>query len=222
MTDPLITGQHRRFEEIERRMAKPRIGTVVAPDPLEISVGNSTGTFSNVQAISGIPLLVDDVVFFVMYGNTGVVLGKLQGPPVIRATITGTASLPGEAVFGASQKITINTVAKDTAGWWSAGLARYIPQLAGSYAATGYFHGTAAGTAGQTFWELGINKSGANQAMQRIPLSSTYGPEINVMTAVECNGTTDYIELWGGVGNAAGAGTAITGTERLDIWYIGP
>lgn len=142
------------------------------------------------------------------------------GKPV--ATITGSASLPGEAVFGASQKITFNTVVVDSAGWWSTGLARYIPKLPGRYGTSGYFHGTAAGTGGQTFWELGINMSGASQAMQRHPLSAQYGPEITVTTNVRCNGTTDYIELWGGVGNAAGAGTAITGTERLDIWYIGP
>jgi hypothetical protein len=144
-------------------------------------------------------------------------------PPV--ATITGSLSMPGEGSPGVFVKIQCNTVVVDSAGWWNTGTKRYVPQVAGRYSVSADFTGTAAGVAGG-FWDLAVSRNGATGAapatngayLNRQPSSATFGPDMQSCGEFIMNGTTDYIELFGG----ASSGTAITGSEVLNIVYIGP
>lgn len=147
--------------------------------------------------------------------NTGWVL---QRAGAITATVTGAVSLPANAALGGISKIALNTVAVDTNTWWNTGTARYVPQIAGRYLVTAQFHGTAAGTAGATVWDLVITVNGAAVTTNRYPVNTGYGPELLVAGQVILNGSTDYVELWGAQSASA---TAITGTERLDIAFLG-
>lgn len=138
----------------------------------------------------------------------------------IAATITGTSVLPGNATLGVNQKVTCNTVVTDTAGWWNTGTARYVPQLPGRYRTDAWFQGTAAGAAGALIWDLSISKSGTLVAIDRRTASTSYGPDLTISYPVrDMNGTTDYLELWGGQTATA---TSMTGTQVFHIVYEGP
>lgn len=116
--------------------------------------------------------------------------------------------------FGGLAKIACNTVVSDSHGYWSTANARYVPQRAGRYLVTGSFVGNIAG-ANSSLFDLAIYKNGSSLVeMNRVPGSSTYGPAQSITAQVACNGSTDYIELWGGHG---GGGFAITGSETLEI-----
>lgn len=143
----------------------------------------------------------------------------MAGTPPHACTVTGTASLPGESSPGATAKIDMNTVVLDIDNWWDGTNHRYKPQLAGRYLVHAFFNGTAVGGSG-TFWDLGVAKNGALNPiwLNRLPSSTAYGPNIVTTAQLVMNGTTDYIELFGGQGN----GSAITGTERMEIVYLGP
>lgn len=148
--------------------------------------------------------------------NTGWVLGRAG---TIAATITGAISLPANGALGGISKIALNTVVVDTNGWWDAVTnKRYVPQLAGRYLVTAGFHGTAAGTAGATIWDLAVAVNGTAVATNRYPVNTGYGPELIVARQVIVNGATDFVELFGA---QSASGTAITGTEQMDIVYLG-
>ncbi|GAC1524610.1 MAG: hypothetical protein NVS3B1_12560 [Marmoricola sp.] len=140
-------------------------------------------------------------------------------PGVTACTVTGTLPLPGEASPGVLAKIACNTVVTDTDGYWDSTNARFTPQRAGRYLVTAYFNGSAVGAAG-TFWDLAVRKNGASAPtwLNRLPSSNAYGPNIVTTAQIAMNGSTDFIELWGG----QGAGGSVAGDERLEIVYLGP
>lgn len=137
-------------------------------------------------------------------------------PPA--CSITGAETLTATAL-GAVAKLAINTVAVNSPAYWNTTSKRYIPLVAGRYAVVGSFAGTTVGSTGAIV-DLFIYKNGAVWGHgMRHPSNSAYGPQITVTEQVTMNGSTDYIELWGGHG---GAGPGITGVERLSICYLGP
>jgi len=135
--------------------------------------------------------------------------------------VTGVEALPGEPSPGVLVKIACNTVVLDTAAWWNTTSKRYIPQLAGRYLVSAYFDGAVPGSSG-SFWDLAPVKNrglaGAVTWLNRIPSSSVWGPNITAHAQFVMNGTTDWIELWGG----QGSGSSVAGAERLEILYVGP
>lgn len=56
---------------------------------------------------------------------------------------------------------------------------------------------------------------------RRQPATSNYGPEMTIACQTTLNGTTDYVELWGGIGHNVLTST-LAGSEKMDIAYIGP
>lgn len=139
----------------------------------------------------------------------------------IACVITGVLPLPGEVSAGAIAKIECNTVVLDTDGWWNTTTKRYVPQRAGRYLVSSFFNGTAVGSSG-SFWDLAPVKNfggGAQQLtwLNRLPSSNSYGPNITAHAQFVMNGSTDFIELFGG----QGSGSSVNGDERLEILYLG-
>lgn len=126
------------------------------------------------------------------------------------------------AAPGTTAKLAINTVATDPDSWWNTTSKRYIPQLAGRYLVTAYFSGAAVGGAGDVNNDIQIRKNGSTVATdRRQPAATNYGPELSITYQVALNGTTDYVELWGGIGHLT-LTTTLAGSEQFDIVYIGP
>jgi hypothetical protein len=152
-----------------------------------------------------------------------VVVGTVSGSGNPALRVTGTESFPGESSPGTVGKIACNTVVVDNKSWWDSTNKRYTPQLAGRYTAKAYFAATAVGDAA-TLWDLEIAQNSVTAYtaaplwLNRLPSSISYGPNITVVAEFIMNGSTDYIELFGGQGD----GTAIVGFEELDITYVGP
>lgn len=149
---------------------------------------------------------------------TGTTSWTRAAVPFAALSVTGTSSLPGSVTAGAISNIAMGTVVVDTNGWYNTGTSRYTPLLAGRYLVSGYFHGTATST-GNVLNDLAVASAGAIKGMTRSPASSSFGPELNVVAQCVCNGSTDTIELQGG--SSGGSGTAVSGSERMDIIYLG-
>lgn len=151
----------------------------------------------------------------------GALSGTYPNPAVkgYACTITGSVPIPAQGA-GALAKMAINTVVLDTAGWWNTSLARYVPQLAGRYLATAGYSGTVAGPGGTGLVDFAVYKNGARVAgtgqMREQAPAASWGGEYVVTGQFVMNGTTDYLEMFGGTG------AALAGNERLDIAYIGP
>jgi hypothetical protein len=132
-------------------------------------------------------------------------------------TVTGTATMTAQGA-GAVAKMVMNTVVLDSAGWWDSVNARYVPKVAGRYLVTASFVATIAGT-GSGSADLGVGKNGSAsplQAFMRVPIPTTpYGVDFGVTGQYVMNGSTDYLEVFGG------AASAIPGQNRLEICYLG-
>lgn len=76
MDDRVITDLHRRFGEIDRRSAKPRLGVVTDDVPLTVAMGGSTATYTGVKQIAGHDLKVGDTIVALVFGNDIFVLGR--------------------------------------------------------------------------------------------------------------------------------------------------
>jgi hypothetical protein len=132
--------------------------------------------------------------------------------------ITGSVAIPAQGA-GALAKMAINTVVLDSAGWWDSANARYIPKVAGRYLVTAGYSGTVAGVGGTGLVDFAVFKNGARvpfTGQQRFQMpATTWGGEFVITAQYVMNGTTDYLEMFGG------AGSALAGNERLDICYLG-
>jgi hypothetical protein len=153
------------------------------------------------------------------------ILSGLQGPPGppgpiatgYACAITGNVSIPATSA-GAVAKMALNTVVQDSAGWWNVSSSRYEPKVAGRYLATAGFVATIVGT-GSGMCDLAVVKNGSPSTVMgitRVPMPpASYGVEMQVHGQFVMNGTTDYLELWGG------ATTLVNGQERMEIAYLG-
>jgi hypothetical protein len=132
--------------------------------------------------------------------------------------VTGSVAIPALGA-GATAKMAINTVVLDSAGWWDSVNARYIPKVAGRYLVTAGYSGSVAGVGGTGLVDFAVFKNGIRvpfTGQQRFPMPSTsWGGEFVITAQYVMNGTTDYLELFGG------ATSALTGNERLEICYLG-
>lgn len=99
---------------------------------------------------------------------------------------------------GIFTKMTFNTVAFDSHGWWDAGNNRYTPQIAGYYAfnALAYFGGTTFNLLQGVFYLNGNNYRLFYEDRDDTadPVSTTQGGMGYMI--VYLNGTTDYVEAW--------------------------
>ena len=197
------------------------VTTVVVPP----SLSSSSGTLTITSAVSCTGLTSTSTLKVTTGAGVNKVLvsdatglATWQGAHV--ATITGSAALPNEAGLGAMSRINMTTVEVDPEGYWNAANFRYIPQRVGRYLVTAYFIGTAAGAAGCVFWDLAISRNSVTSTAftTRVPASTSYGPSISITGQYTMNGTTDYLELWGGQGGNVGS---VAGYEKMEITYLG-
>lgn len=153
-------------------------------------------------------------------------MGVKQGPVVVApmCSITGAVTVPSEATVGVPSKVAINTVVADTHGWWDTTNKRYVPKLAGRYLCVANFVGGAY-SATNSYLDLVVAKNGAavSAGAQRSLQTggSIMGPEVSVVTTVVMNGSTDYLEYWGGY-YTGGSTTMAASAEQFDIFYLGP
>lgn len=108
---------------------------------------------------------------------------------------------------GGEAKLAISTVDFDTAGWWDATNTRYTPKLPGYYQCTVSFSGALAIASGNIV-DVVIAKTGAPGVTARFESSiSGSGALATATSLVQCNGSTDYIEMWGSSSVAGQTGT---------------
>lgn len=136
--------------------------------------------------------------------------------------------VPGLAVEGAQglsqqtagsfAKVAIATVNVDTAGWWDASALRYIPQRPGLYLVTISFSATVA-INDQLLADVCAAKNGTAdvRAFSRwVASGSSYGPISSASGLIPMNGTTDYLEAFGGSNRSGGcAGTMYLGVALM-------
>ncbi|MDN5750256.1 MAG: hypothetical protein L0H64_17390 [Pseudonocardia sp.] len=104
--------------------------------------------------------------------------------------------------------ITMNAEFRDSLGGHSTGVnpSRYTPNRAGYYQLFGQvaFDVNAAGDRGAQFRKNGTQIDQAAYGVYRAPSTPAFFGASTCSAIIQCNGTTDYIELWG-IQNSGGA-----------------
>ena len=107
---------------------------------------------------------------------------------------------------GAWTKMDMDTEILDSGGMFASG--RFTPTVAGKYLLT--LIGQLSGQVNTSFYQgdIGIYKNGSGHAYAGIDQSSNYGKTavFSVVTIVDMNGSSDYVEAWGNMNDAPGAG----------------
>ncbi len=104
-------------------------------------------------------------------------------------------------------------------GWWDASALRYIPQRRGLYLVAVAYNGTQQ-VADQGLVDVVAYKNGAatfEAFMRWIASGSSYGPNGGASGLILMNGTSDYLELWGGTTRVGG----LTGSGFLGVVFAG-
>lgn len=174
---------------------------LAVPVPAQEVPGNyETSALWNAQVYNGITYALN-VPIAVMYQTAG------------QSTLTGTANA-----------ILLDSESLDTYGGHSTttNTSRYTPAVPGYYAVFGVIAwvGNATG-----YRELMIAKNGSTTA---VPAGCAIVPAVSVTTTVshfavvQCNGTTDYIEIYGQQ-SAGTLSTAVTATNQqsgMTVWWL--
>jgi hypothetical protein len=131
--------------------------------------------------------------------------------------VSGALSLTQQTA-GTLAKLAVNTIVKDTAGWWDSTNNRYVPQRPGLYLVTVAFLATEALADQQVADVAAITNGPALTPVYSrwIASGSTLGPDGGASGLVLMNGTTDWLEIWGGTTKFAGC----TGSEYLGVAFV--
>jgi hypothetical protein len=141
----------------------------------------------------------------------------------------GSAQIQGKTPLaegppGTVVKLPIATVDWDVSGWWDAGAKRFVPQKKGLYLVTIAWFGEQ--SVEPAHWsDIAAAKNGVvvgSIFSRQQSASNAAGPEGGTSGIVQMNGTTDFLELFGGcVNGAAVGGGPLAGIGFLGIAYLG-
>lgn len=141
----------------------------------------------------------------------------------------GSAQIQGKTPLaegppGTLVKLPISVVNWDVSGWWDAGAKRFIPQRKGLYLVSIAWFGEQ--SVEPAHWsDICAAKNGAlivSIFSRQQSASNAAGPEGGTSGIVVMNGTTDFLELFGGcVNGAAVGGGPLQGIGFLSIAYLG-
>jgi hypothetical protein len=123
---------------------------------------------------------------------------------------------------GAYAAITIDTEVLDPAGGHSNTVnpSRYTPQAPGTYYVVGTVAWAAVSNAAsyrRAF--IRLNGTAVRGGAASVDQTSNVVSSVTASALVTCNGTTDYIELWGGQSTAGALQTAAT-TDLTSSLYV--
>ncbi len=138
----------------------------------------------------------------------GEISPKLKG----KQTAAFSAALSSNQTVSANviTKLQCNTKNYDSRGWYdNVTNFRYQPQVAGKYHFTGYLSGTTTTTSAAAYVAALIYKNGVevSRVFSFYGLAATLYTNVNIDLSL--NGLTDYVEMYGVVGD----GTIIVGGE---------
>jgi hypothetical protein len=138
-----------------------------------------------------------------------------------------TTEVKGELVLpaggpGVLAKLEPNVTDWDVSGWWNPATHRYTPGLAGIYSVSVAFQGLETVPSGG-WTDVAASKNGTslgNIYARNMSSSASAGPEGGCTGYVNMNGSTDFLEVWGGA--HTGGGASVKGIVFLAIDYVGP
>jgi hypothetical protein len=148
-------------------------------------------------------------------GGSGAI-GKAEGSAKVQGELTLPAGAPGVIA-----KLEPNTVDWDISSWWNGGTHRFTPQKAGIYFASCAFQGFETVPVGG-WTDVTVAKNGTSLGdiyARNMSSSASAGPEGGDAGLVKMNGSTDYLELWGGA--HTGTGASVKGAAFLAVAYHG-
>tara|TARA_R110000737_G_scaffold345881_1_gene374970 strand:- start:19 stop:501 length:483 start_codon:yes stop_codon:yes gene_type:complete len=114
-----------------------------------------------------------------------------------------------------STKVTINTENFDTAGNFNTSDNRFTPTTSGKYFVYGQVYGDPQTASDLNYTQMDIRKNGSTIKLGKVDLRNNPGREASVFfsTIITMNGSSDYVELWGQVYAADGAGMQFLATH---------
>jgi hypothetical protein len=103
------------------------------------------------------------------------------------------AYLAGAATVATAGTLILDTLEWDLSGWYSTSTGRFTPQVKGVYLVTAQVTTTASATSTNVVYPA-LLKNGATQIKRGVP-GDPGGLSGNLVTMVDFNGTTDYINM---------------------------
>lgn len=162
--------------------------------------------------------------------DVSLAVGNLIGRVVFAAARAAAQSISSTATPSSGNALSWDTIPLDIlVGWSGANPTRYTPTVAGWYEVSGGvgFVSSTAGTLRGGSWA----KSGAAAGLGHRSVVVTNATIANnsivipmQATSIECNGTTDYLELWAIQGSGGGLNTNASDGLRpnMIVTYKGP
>lgn len=177
-------------------MPQVRLGVITDTSPLSVALGGSDTPYTNVKAVAGAGLAVDDVVSVIRFGADLLILGRL-GEGIESGRAVGCFSAGHTTTChpnNSTVKVPYVTEDWDVSGWYDAADSKYVPQIAGYYRLSAALR-SGTSLAGGTLVHLGLYKNGSIWKWR-------YGEVMEGQAGVagtwlvEANGSTDYFEIY--------------------------
>ena len=163
-------------------------GLTSTPTNGQIDIGNGSG-FTRTTLTAGSNITITNGAGSITIASSG---GSSSGP-----TFSAYASSSQTISLATNTKVTLDTENFDTDNNFAS--SRFTPTVAGYYQINAKIRGTST-SSGMSLLLVAIYKNGSSYTSTQFNTNApVYNQECGMSTIVYCNGTTDYIELYGAI-----------------------